>query len=56
MRCEIFMESRGYYVATHILMVWKRLACLAPDQPHSWSFPDEGCNRHQWPSRIFEVE
>ena len=35
------MASGGYYVATHILMVWKRLAGLAPDQPHGWSFPDE---------------
>jgi hypothetical protein len=34
------MASGGYYVATHILTVWKRLARLAPDQPHSWSFPD----------------
>ena len=34
------MASGGYYVATHILMVWKRLAGLAPDQPHGWSFPD----------------
>ena len=34
------MASGGYYVATHILMVWKHLAGLAPDQPHGWSFPD----------------
>ena len=34
------MALGGYYVATHILMVWKRLAGLAPDQPHGWSFPD----------------
>ena len=41
MRREIFMASRGYYVAIHILTVWKRLARLAPDQPHGWTFPDE---------------
>jgi hypothetical protein len=40
MRREIFMASRGYYVAIHILTVWKRLARLAPDQPHGWTFPD----------------
>ena len=34
------MTSGGYYVATHILTVWKRLAGLEPDQPHGWSFPD----------------
>ena len=41
MRCEIFMALGGYYVATHFLTVWKRLARLAPDQPDGWSFPDE---------------
>jgi hypothetical protein len=41
MRGGIFMTSRGYYVATHILAVWDRLACLKPDEPDSWSFPDE---------------
>jgi hypothetical protein len=40
MRHESFMTSEGYYVATHILTVWQHLAGLAPDQPHSWSFPD----------------
>jgi len=40
MRHKNIMTSGGYYVATHILTVWKRLAGLAPDQPHSWSFPD----------------
>jgi len=34
------MVSGGYYVAIHFLTVWKRLARLAPDQPHGWSFPD----------------
>jgi hypothetical protein len=34
------MTSGGYYVATHILTVWKRLAGLAPDRSHGWSFPD----------------
>jgi len=38
---ENIMESGGYYVATHLLTVWKCLAGLAPDQPHGWSFPDE---------------
>ena len=37
---ENVMESGGYYVATHVLTVWKRLAGLAPDQPHGWNFPD----------------
>jgi hypothetical protein len=41
MRQKSVMASGGYYVATHILTVWKRLAGLAPDQPHGWSFPDE---------------
>ena len=40
MRHENFMASGGYYVAIRILTVWKRLACLAPDQPHTRSFPD----------------
>ena len=40
MRRENIMTSGGYYVATHILTVWKRLAGLEPDQPHGWSFPD----------------
>ena len=40
MRQKSVMASGGYYVATHILMVWKRLAGLAPDRPHGWSFPD----------------
>ena len=40
MRHETFMVSGGYYVAIHFLSVWKRLAYLAPDQPHGWSFPD----------------
>jgi len=35
------MASGGYYVAIHILTVWKRLAHLAPDEPHVWTFPDE---------------
>lgn len=34
------MALGGYYVATHILTVWKHLAGLEPDQPHGWSFPD----------------
>jgi len=38
--CKNIMTSGGYYVATHILTVWKHLAGLAPDWPHSWSFPD----------------
>jgi len=42
MRRDKFMASGGYYVATHILTVWKRLAGLEPDQPDGWSFPDEG--------------
>jgi len=40
MRRENIMTSGGYYVATHIQTVWKRLAGLEPDQPHGWSFPD----------------
>ena len=40
MRRKNVMASGGYYVATHILTVWKRLADLAPDQPQGWSFPD----------------
>jgi hypothetical protein len=39
------MTSGGYYVATHILTVWKRLAGLAPDRSHGWSFPDVS---HLW--------
>jgi len=35
---ETVMKSGGYYVATRVLIVWKRLAGLAPDQPHVWSF------------------
>jgi len=35
-----YYDIGGYYVATHILTVWKRLAGLEPDQPHGWSFPD----------------
>ena len=42
MRCENFMESGGCLVATHILVVWKRLARLAPGYPDGWSFPDVG--------------
>jgi len=41
MRQKSVMASGGYYVATHILTVWKRLAGLAPDRPHGWSFSDE---------------
>ena len=40
MRRENIVTSGGYYVAIPILAVWKRLAHLAPDQPHGWSFPD----------------
>ena len=39
-RWKNVMALGGYYVATHILTVWKHLAGLAPDQPHGWSFPD----------------
>jgi len=28
------------YVATPNMEVWQRLACLAPDAPDGWSFPD----------------
>jgi len=40
------MASGGYYVAIHFLTVWKRLACLAPDQPDGWSFPDVISSSH----------
>jgi hypothetical protein len=43
------MASGGYYVATHILTVWKRLAGLEPDQPHGWSFPDAVCGNKLTP-------
>ena len=42
MREKNVMASGEYYVATHILMAWKRLAGLEPDQPHGRSFPDVG--------------
>lgn len=34
MRCEIFMILEGHYVATYLLIVCQRLACVAPDQLH----------------------
>ena len=30
-----------HYVATPNMEVWQRLACLAPDAPDGWSFPDD---------------
>jgi hypothetical protein len=42
---ESIMKSGGYYVATHVLTVWKCLVGLAPDQPHVWSFPDAPTKR-----------
>jgi hypothetical protein len=37
-----------HYVATPNMEVWKRLACLAPDEPDGWSFPDVG--KETWKS------
>jgi hypothetical protein len=44
---KILWSWERHYVAIPVMDVWKRLACLAPDEPDGWSFPDsDSMNLH----------